>query len=121
MNIVFLTLVLLNLGMIVEEDLTNTPVHDLLGVEKVVLRGLLPALPVSDLFSSMEIQVWFKNNTRPTRPGPVMLASYVRPLVKKSDLASPVVGTSYLGWVMVCVHCASLTLLMYQTVLLEMW
>ena len=91
MNIVFLTLVLLNPGLMEEEDLTNTTVHDLLGVEKVVLRGLLPALAASNLSSSMEIQVWLNNNGSPTRPGPVMLASYVRPLVKKMNLASPVV------------------------------
>ena len=58
MNIVFLTLVLLNPGLMEEKDLTNTTVHNLLGVEKVVMRGLLPALAVSDLSSSIEIQVW---------------------------------------------------------------
>ena len=53
MNIVFLTLVLLNPGLMEEEDLTNTTVHDLLGVEKVVLRGLLPALAMSYLSRAM--------------------------------------------------------------------
>ena len=47
------SLVLLNLGLMEEDDLANITMHGLLGVERVVLRGLLPSLAISDLSRAM--------------------------------------------------------------------